>query len=137
MGSRTVFDKRTLRRKYGAAFAAAIRDAQRSGSFLDEVAEQMHGDPAPVAGTEPVQVFARKRPLFHEEAEAGEFDVVTASPHGCLVYACRMRADLRSPYLATHYSPLFAFDESATNAAVIRRIRLDQVRRKVQGREGG
>ena len=72
-------------------------------------------------------MFARKRPLFQEEAEAGEYDVVDASPHGCLVHACRMHADLRSPFLATHYSPLYTFDETATNEEVIARLHLGQV----------
>lgn len=70
-------------------------------------------------------MFARKRPLFAEEADAGEFDVVDASPHGCLVHAARMRANLRSPYLATHYSPLFTFGEGMSNAEVIPNLRLD------------
>ena len=70
----------------------------------------------------------RKRPLFLEEAELGEFDVVAASAHGCLVHACRTRADLRSPYLATHYSPLHAFDGGAANDEVVQRIRLGEVR---------
>lgn len=63
-----------------------------------------------------------------EEAAAGEFDVAAASPHGCLVYVCRMRADLRTPYLAAHYSPLFTFGEGASNEEVIARIRLEEVR---------
>lgn len=56
MSTRVVFDKRTLRRKYGAAFTAAIRDVQQGASFLDEVAQQVAGDPAPAADEEPVQV---------------------------------------------------------------------------------
>lgn len=75
----------------------------------------------------------RKRPLFREEAEVGEFDVVTACPHGSLIAACRMRADLRSPFLATHYSPLYAFDEHTTNEEVVARIGLDEVRGEGQG----
>jgi hypothetical protein len=39
-----------------------------------------------------------------------------------------MRADLRTPFLATYYSPLFAFDEAASNAQVVERIGLGQVR---------
>ncbi|GBF99369.1 hypothetical protein Rsub_12173 [Raphidocelis subcapitata] len=127
MGTRIVYDKRTLRRKYAGVFVSAIAEYSARGSFLDEVADTLGGDPAPSAGDEPVQVFARKRPLFREEAERGEFDVVTASPHGVLVHACRMRPDLRSPYLATHYSPLYAFDELSSNAEVVDCIRLDKL----------
>ncbi|KIZ05126.1 kinesin-13 [Monoraphidium neglectum] len=127
MGSRVVFDKRTLRKKHGAAFAAAIRDHYAAGTFLDEVAQGLGGDPSPTANDEPVQVFARKRPIFQDEADAGEFDVAAASPHGLLVHACRMRADLRTPFLATYYSPLFAFDEAASNAQVVERIGLGQL----------
>ena len=56
MGTRVVFDKRTLRKKYGAAFEAAIRDYRAGGCFLDEIAQELGGDPSPLSGDEPVQV---------------------------------------------------------------------------------
>lgn len=56
MGTRVVFDKRTLRKRYGAAFAAAILEYNTHGSFLDEVAQQLGGDPSPLSGEEPVKV---------------------------------------------------------------------------------
>lgn len=53
---RQVFDKRTLRRKYGGAFAAAIGAAHARGTFLDELAAQLGGSgPAESSGDEPVQ----------------------------------------------------------------------------------
>ncbi|KAI8471921.1 MAG: hypothetical protein J3K34DRAFT_520125 [Monoraphidium minutum] len=126
MGTRVVFDKRTLRKKYGAAFAAAIRRYEHDdGNFLNEMAGGAAGDPVP--GDEPIQVFARKRPMFPEEAAAGEFDVVAASPHGLLVHAARMRPDLRTAFFATHYSPLFAFGEAAANGDVVARIGLGEL----------
>ena len=54
--SRQVFDKRTLRRKYGAAFCGAIADAQQAGTFLDEIAATLRGEPTPSPEDEPVQV---------------------------------------------------------------------------------
>lgn len=56
MGTRIVYDKRTLRRKFGAAFAAAIDASSAGGNFLDEVAATCGDDAAPAAGDEPVQV---------------------------------------------------------------------------------
>lgn len=64
MGSRVVFDKRTLRKRYGAAFSAAIRDYDEGGSFLDEIATQMGGDPSPLSNDEPVQVRALARVIL-------------------------------------------------------------------------
>jgi hypothetical protein len=56
MATRVVYDKRTLRKKFGAAFVGAIEAYHTRGSFLDELARDMDGDPAPTSSGEPVQV---------------------------------------------------------------------------------
>ena len=138
MATRVVYDKRSLRRQYGAAFAAAIAEQRRPGaSFLDEVAAACGGGGASPAacdgGGGGVAVLARKRSLFAEEAAAGEFDAVEAAPHGLVVHVARMRPDLRTPFLAAHYSPLYALAEEASDADLVASVRLDETLAAVAG----
>jgi hypothetical protein len=89
-----------------------------------------------------VRVFIRKRPLFEEELEDGEFDTVTMDRGGCtgsaacfkeqaedggraeaaprvLVHDCKMHPDLRHMFLkTTSYPCTRCFDSDAGNRAV-------------------
>jgi hypothetical protein len=87
MAARIVFDKRTLRKKFGAAFVGAIEHYHARGCFLDELAKEMDGDPAPTSSGEPVQVGAA----------AGRIRGATPGVHGA---GCPARCSRQQPVAA-------------------------------------
>eukprot|EP00195_Chlamydomonas_chlamydogama_P015896 CAMPEP_0202911688 /NCGR_PEP_ID=MMETSP1392-20130828/55658_1 /ASSEMBLY_ACC=CAM_ASM_000868 /TAXON_ID=225041 /ORGANISM="Chlamydomonas chlamydogama, Strain SAG 11-48b" /LENGTH=340 /DNA_ID=CAMNT_0049602299 /DNA_START=141 /DNA_END=1159 /DNA_ORIENTATION=+ len=108
--TRRVFDKRTLRKMYRQSFIAGI-----------EKCRQLHaskkGDRFQQPGNS-VAVYARLRPLFQHEADAGEFAVVDVTATGPQVYSCQMKPDLKHGFIATYNFPVFAFSDRTTTDEV-------------------
>lgn len=97
---RQVYSKRELRRMNRLSFQAGISNyVQDAGIELQDVSAYSYG------GACCLRVFARKRPLFDHEAQAGEFDVIRVTKEGVVVHGCLMKPNLRTPYLATHFCP--------------------------------
>lgn len=143
-GNRRMFDKRTLRRMYRTHFNAAIH------TFRDAKAHHTLQHALPPSGT---AVFLRKRPLFEREAE--DFDIVTSLAKGghgdtgsmyppmrlscwvcttrrpitaTVLHDCKLKADLKTPYIVHRTFPLPCFSEAMTNDDVCTGINLPRVR---------
>jgi kinesin family protein 2/24 len=100
MQARKVYDKRSLRKMNAVSFQAGVANyISEAGIEVQDVSSYSYG------ASNSLRVFARKRPLFEHEAQAGEFDVIRITKEGAVVHSCLMKADLRTPYLATHFCP--------------------------------
>lgn len=75
-GTRRMFDKRTLRKMYRDPFAVAI------GEFRDDQAAGNVKAKAPLLPAGGTAVYVRKRPMFANETEMDEFDIISALDNG-------------------------------------------------------
>jgi hypothetical protein len=65
------------------------------------------------------KVFLRKRPLFQNEEEKGEFDVVTCCGSQAVIHDARMHPDFLSMFIDNHsYNFHAVFDEETSNEQV-------------------
>lgn len=72
--------------------------------------------PTPIASGGKVKFFARKRPLFDNELQRGEYDVVTTVHGWTIVHMCGMAPDLLRMHIAhSHFPCSEAFGENSTN----------------------
>jgi kinesin family protein 2/24 len=112
-------DKRTARREHKENFSNAIQkfrstvEKSSAPSEKDSEIFQKWNDSS-------IRVFARKRPIFQHEIDAGEFDVISC--HGnqkITIHDCRMHADMRKQIINHHEFEFdYAFGESANNQMV-------------------
>ena len=65
------------------------------------------------------KVFLRKRPLFQNELEKGEFDVVTCCGRQAVIHDARLHPDFLSMFIDNHsYNFHAVFDEETNNEQV-------------------
>merc|ERR1719506_3123572 len=103
--TRINFDKRTSRHMNASSFITAIE------TFRCQMAV-----PTPIASGGKVKFFARKRPLFDNELQRGEYDVVTTVHGWTIVHMCGMAPDLLRMHIAhSHFPCSEAFGENSTN----------------------
>lgn len=136
-GTRQMFDKRTLRREGASVFAAAIAQwlASPANEAVAAAADDYDGGGAGRAaptGRATVRAYIRKRPLFDNERERGEFDVVSVArapraggvpadtpPRALTVHLCLHEADLRTMFVRhVSHTAAAVFGESSTDEAV-------------------
>jgi kinesin family protein 2/24 len=121
--TRQMIDKRSARRANGRHFFEAITNF-RADKELDVPSEPslnlVTRAPQP-CGEGKVRVFFRKRPIFKDELDGGDFDVVTidAKQPCAYIHNCAMHPDLKRMHLKTQHFPCTrCFDEHATNEEV-------------------
>lgn len=112
--TRRMFDKRLLRRRHRDVFDQQL--AQWRAQHLQSERSSGRTEAAPSR----VRVCVRKRPLFDNERQADEFDVITVREgNEIVVHNCLTKADLRSLFVS-HMGFQFshAFGQSCTDDEV-------------------
>ena len=121
---RQMFDKNELRAAYRDLFVEAIEKYQ---ARISAAVQESRTDRAPQPGSlqsaqpKPVQVYARKRPLFSDEiAKRNDFDVLHILPgegssSQLVLHNCLFQADLRTPMV---HHLRFAFDQVFSQTAL-------------------
>ena len=112
-------DKVTLRRKFAKCFRreAGFRFRDFKDDGLLDLADFPEG---------PVRVIVRKRPLLEHEL-ADEYDVVLPGSGSVTVLDCRLKADLKHPYIAARCFPFTTLSERASGAALCQHLRMAEV----------
>ena len=119
---RQMFDKNELRAAHRDLFMEAIEKYQtKCGAVVQETKAERPLTNAGSMPSKPVQVYARKRPLFTEEvAKRNDFDVLHVLPGEAassqlVLHNCLFQADLRTPMV---HHLRFAFDQVFSHAAL-------------------
>lgn len=114
-------DKRTARREYRDDFCFAIDNFRRSLALCQAQGltggKDRDGD---VWKNGTIRVCVRKRPIFKDEIEKSEFDIVTCIGDDMIViHDARMATDMKKQYI-NHHEFAFdrVFDETTTNEYV-------------------
>jgi kinesin family protein 2/24 len=110
--TRRMFDKRLLRRRHKDEFIQTL-SLWRSQHLQDSPPQ------ASDASSSRVRVCVRKRPLFENEMQADEFDVISVRDREVVVHNCLTKADLRSLFVSHMSFPFSrAFGEDTTDDQV-------------------
>ena len=117
-------DKRAARRTYREAFARSIALYRRSErvalshqEMVDDSDAARSGGRAASGNRRQIRVCVRKRPIFQDELDALEFDVVTCPPNNgrlVAVHDARMASDMKKQLM--HHNE-FVFDNVFSEAA--------------------
>lgn len=122
-------DKRTSRIENADSFQRAILDerARRpTGIGIAEDTEEVINDG--------ISVVLRKRPMFTEEVQRGDYDATTVSGRQIIVHDGRMKPDMVHMEMKHHtYSFPRVFDEHTSNDAVYQATASPLVRHAAQG----
>jgi kinesin family protein 2/24 len=136
--TRQMIDKRSARRANKRHFFEAIADFRQERGLDRSSDQSLHlvtKSPQP-CGEGKVRVFFRKRPIFKDELDGGDFDVMSidGTQPCAYVHNCAMHPDLKRMHLKTSQFPCTrCFDEHATNEEVHAATAAPLVRKAVDG----
>jgi len=114
--TRKMFDKRLLRRMNKDEFFQTL-----SSWRAQHLQEPSQASSKSVDVNSRVRVCVRKRPIFDNEVQAGEFDVISVRDSEVVVHNCLTKADLKSLFVSHMAFPFaHAFSENTTDDEVYR-----------------
>lgn len=153
-GTRMNLDKRSARLRYSNDFSteiANLHQEQQRPLSVDQKALQDNNNNNNIKNDQGVFVFVRKRPIFRDELQRGDFDVVatttssesdvktsSSSPFSCannvVVYRTQMHADMKTKQVQpVVFGCTAAFDEKVSSVDVYLAAAMPLVRQAVEG----
>jgi kinesin family protein 2/24 len=154
-GTRMNLDKRSARLRYSNDFSNEIARLRQESSTSRSTTSTATPDDDKVLQDENnnkddqgVLVFVRKRPIFRDELQRGDFDVVattsseldltasssTSGANSVVVYRTQMHADMKTKQVQpVVFGCTAAFDEKASSVHVYRTVAMPLVQQAVTG----
>lgn len=118
-------DKRTARREYSGDFSSSIQKFRVENKNLKI--------PTNDTINHALRVCVRKRPIFKNDINNFEFDVITCVTNGIIIHDCRMHPDMRRRYIQHNFFALDEiFDSQVSSKSVYNRTVLPLLKSSVE-----